>query len=47
MKTPEQLKVTIRSMAEKKIIRAQEILQVFLFERVLERLARNQHIVAI
>ena len=41
MKTPEQLKGTIRSMAEKKNLRAQEILQMFLFERVLERLANS------
>ena len=34
MKTPKQLKGTIRSMAAKKNLRAQEILQMFLFERV-------------
>ena len=39
MKTPEQLKGTIRSMAEKQNLRAQEILQMYLFERFLERLA--------
>lgn len=39
MKTPEQLKGAIRSMAAKKNLRAQEVLQMFLFERVLERLA--------
>lgn len=43
MKTPEQLKGTIRSMAEKKNLRAQEILQMFLFERVLERLAHSAY----
>ena len=41
MKTPEQLKGTIRSMAAKKNLRAQEVLQMFLFERVLERLANS------
>lgn len=41
MKTPEQLKGTIRSMAQKKNLRAQEVLQMFLFERVLERLANS------
>lgn len=41
MKTPEQLKGTIRSIAEKKNLRAQEVLQMFLFERVLERLANS------
>ena len=39
MKTPEQLKGAIRSMAAKKNLRAQEVLQMFLFERILERLA--------
>ena len=43
MKTPEQLKGTIRNMAEKKNLRAQEILQMFFFERVLERLANSAH----
>ena len=39
MKTPEQLKGAIRNMAAKKKLRTQEVLQMFLFERVLERLA--------
>lgn len=39
MKTPEQLKRAIRNMAAKKKLRPQEVLQMFLFERVLERLA--------
>ncbi|MBQ4560057.1 MAG: nucleotidyl transferase AbiEii/AbiGii toxin family protein [Tyzzerella sp.] len=43
MKTPEQLKGTIRSMAAKKNLRAQEVLQMFLFERVLERLANSAY----
>lgn len=41
MKTPEQLKGTIRSMAAKQNLRAQEVLQMFLFERILERLANS------
>lgn len=36
MKTPEQLKGSIRSMAAKKNLRAQEVLQMFLFERILK-----------
>ena len=43
MKTPEQVKGTIRSMAAKKNLRAQEILQMFLIERVLERLANSAY----
>lgn len=43
MKTPEQLKGAIRSMAAKKNLRAQEVLQMFLFERVLERLATSPY----
>lgn len=43
MKTPEQLKGTIRNMAEKKNLRAQEILQMFLFERILDRLANSDY----
>lgn len=43
MKTPEQLKGAIRSMAAKKNLRAQEVLQMFLFERVLERLAVSSY----
>lgn len=43
MKTPEQLKGTIRNMAEKKKLRAQEILQMFLFERILDRLANSDY----
>ena len=39
MKTPEQLKGAIRNMAAKKKLRPQEVLQMFLFERGLERLA--------
>ena len=43
MKTPEQLKGTIRSMATKKNLRAQEVLQMFLFERILDRLANSDY----
>lgn len=43
MKTPEQLKGSIRSMAAKKNLRAQEVLQMFLFERILERLASSTY----
>ena len=41
MKTPEQLKGSIRSMATKNNLRAQEVLQMFLFERILERLGKS------
>lgn len=43
MKTPEQLKGAIRSMAARKNLRPQEVLQMFLFERVLERLAVSRY----
>lgn len=43
MKTPEQLKGSIRSMAAKKNLRAQEVLQMFLFERILVRLANSNY----
>ena len=43
MKTPKQLKGTIRSMAAKSNLRAQEVLQMFLFERILERLAKSKY----
>ena len=43
MKTPEQLKGSIRSMAAKKNLRAQEVLQMFLFERILERMAVSRY----
>lgn len=41
MKTPEQLKGAIRTMAAKKNLRAQEVLQMFLFERIIDRLAAS------
>lgn len=43
MKTPEQLKGSIRNMAAQKNLRAQEVLQMYLFERVLERLAKSTY----
>lgn len=43
MKTPEQLKGAIRNIASKKNLRPQEVLQMFLFERILERLAQSPY----
>ncbi len=43
MKTPEQLKGSIRSMVVKKNLRAQEVLQMFFFERILDRLSRSKY----
>lgn len=43
MKTPEQLKGAIRNLAVKKNLRAQEVLQMFLFERILERLTNSTY----
>lgn len=43
MRTPEQIKGSIRSMAAQKNLRAQEVLQMFLFERILERLAESPY----
>jgi len=42
MKTPEQLKGAIRNMSVSKNLRPQEVLQMFLFERILERIAVSQ-----
>lgn len=39
MKTPEQLKGTIRNLAKEKGIHAQEILQIYMFEKNIERLS--------
>lgn len=41
MKTPEQLKGTIRHIAQQKNLRAQEVLQMYFFERILVRLASS------
>ena len=43
MKTPEQLKGAIRNIAAQKNLRPQEVLQMFLFERLLERLAVSRY----
>ena len=39
MKTPEQLKGSLRNLAKEKGLHAQEILQIFMFERIIERLS--------
>lgn len=39
MKTPEQLKGAIRNLAKEKGTHAQEVLQIFMFERIIERLS--------
>lgn len=43
MKTPEQLKGAIRNLAKRKGIHAQEALQIFMFERIIERLAASPY----
>ena len=43
MKTPEQLKGAIRNIAKNKNLRSQEVLQMFLFERILDRLAASPY----
>ena len=43
MKTPEQLKGAIRNIAKKNNLLPQEILQMFLFERILERLSVSKY----
>ena len=43
MLTPEQLKGKIRNMAREKNLSSQEILQMYLFERVLERLSTSKY----
>ncbi|MCD7820455.1 MAG: nucleotidyl transferase AbiEii/AbiGii toxin family protein [Lachnospiraceae bacterium] len=43
MKSPEQLKGAIRNIASKKNLSPQEVLQMFLFERILERLAGSSY----
>ena len=39
MKTPEQIKGAVRNLAKKKGIHAQEVLQIFMFKRIIERLS--------
>lgn len=43
MKTPEQLKGAIRNIAKQKELHAQEVLQIFMFERILDRLSLSQY----
>lgn len=43
MLTPEQLKGKIRNIAKLKKLSSQEILQMYLFERVLERLSKSKY----
>ncbi len=43
MKTPEQLKGAIRNVAKKNSLMPQEVLQMFLFERILERLSVSRY----
>ena len=43
MLTPEQLKGKIRNLAKEKNLSSQEILQMYLFERVLDRLSKSRY----
>ncbi|MBU4539786.1 MAG: nucleotidyl transferase AbiEii/AbiGii toxin family protein [Firmicutes bacterium] len=43
MKTPEQLKAAIRNIAKEKQLKPLEVLQMFLFERILERLSLSKY----
>lgn len=42
-RTPEQLKGQIRSFAVKRNLQSQEVLQMFLLERVLDRLSKSKY----
>lgn len=42
-RTPEQLKGQIRSFAGKRHLQSQEVLQMFLLERVLDRLSKSKY----
>lgn len=44
MKTPEQLKGALRNLANSKRIRADALLQIFLFERIIERLSKSKYV---
>jgi len=44
MKTPEQLKGALRNMADSKGIRSDVLLQIFLFERIIERLSKSKYV---
>jgi hypothetical protein len=43
MKTPEQLKGFIRNLAKDKKLKPQEVLQMYLFERIIERLSLSKY----
>ena len=43
MKTPEQLKGAIRNIATNRNLKPQEVLQMFLFERILDRLSTSKY----
>lgn len=43
MKNPEQLKGTIRNIAKDKNLKPQEVLQMYLFERIIERLSLSRY----
>ncbi len=43
MKTPAQLKGAIRNISKQKDLHAQEVLQIFMFERILERLSLSRY----
>ena len=43
MKTPEQLKGAVRNIAKEKNLSAQAVLQIFMFERIIERLSISQY----
>lgn len=42
-RTPEQLKGQIRNFAKKRNLQQQEVLQMFLLERILERLSKSTY----
>ncbi len=42
-KNPEQLKGAIRNIANKKNLHAQEVLQIYMFERIIERLVNSPY----
>ena len=43
MKTSEQLKGAIRNIATRRNLKPQEVLQMFLFERILDRLSASKY----
>lgn len=45
MKTPEQLKGSVRNLAKKNGLSSQAVLQMFFFERILERLSCSNYTV--